>query len=430
MNSANPSNTILSLKPALSFNKYLPVAVIYFFLNGFLLPHGLLYTTILTPVFIIWLYQYPTFKYIWYFFLFMLPFVAVHFIYGVVNARSYLISSLLLFSVYVFILTFYRFLKECKSLRRIYKYILLINSLFVIIAMVSLRVPSLTSEFWQIGSISGDIASIKRLKLLTYEASYYSTLLTPLALYYYLKMIILRLPNPYLVAIFLSVPIILSLSFGVILAIFLSLLLTLAAGFKTFFPNKNLPLYIIISGIILVLLFVGFVQLFPENILVQRLNNVLAGRDTSFRGRTTDSFYLGWELAKLKSIWFGVGPGQVKEIGLDLFRDFYNYPPFIKENVRIPNSLGDTLATLGIIGLVMRLGTEIFLFFKTKVWTNYYRLSLFLFIFIYQFSGSYLTNIAEYSIWILAFYKGLFPEFDKLALRLNRIAKNNKATQT
>lgn len=426
---ANLPNTEINIDSAIRINKYLPVAFLYFFLNSFFLPLGLLYTTLLTPIFIIWLYKYSSFKYIWYFFYFITPFVIIQFINGV-NIKSYVISFLLIFSVYVFAITFHRFLKECTSLRIIYKNLLLINSVFVIIAMIALAVPPLTSTFWHIGSISSGIESIKRLKLLTYEASYYSTLLTPIALYYYLKLIILKLPNPYIVAFLLTLPLVLSLSFGVILAIALSILFTLLAGFRTFFPHKNLPVYLIISGIILIALFITFVQLFPENILVQRLNNVLAGTDTSFRGRTTDSFYLGWELAKLKSLWFGVGPGQVKEVGLDIFRDFYNYAPFLRENVRIPNSLGDTLATFGIVGVAIRMIAEVYLFFKSKVWSNYYRLSLFLFIFIYQFTGSYLTNIAEYVIWILAFHRGLFTEFDKAAIKANNIAASRNNPQS
>ena len=412
MDSIHSPNTAVHANQGLGLNKYLPAAILYFFLNSFLLPHGLLYTTILTPVFILWLFKYPSFSYIWYYFLWMAPFVIVHFIDGVVT-RSYAISFFLLFSVYVFAVTFHRFLKECNSLRSIYKNILLINSVFLVIALVALAVPSMTNAFWHIGSISSNIEAMKRLKLLTYEASYYSTLLTPIALYYYLKLIMRTLPNPYIVAILLTVPLVLSLSFGVILAIFLALAFTILVSFRDFFPNKNLPLYLIISGIILVICFVTFVQLFPENVLVRRLNNVLAGTDTSFKGRTTDSFFLGWELAKLKNIWFGVGPGQVKELGLDIFRDFYDYGAFPRENVRIPNSLGDTLATFGLIGVGLRMMLEVYFFFKTKVWTNYYRLSLFLFIFIYQFTGSFLTNIAEYVIWILAFHRGLFPEFDR-----------------
>ncbi|HET9278028.1 MAG TPA: hypothetical protein VFN95_07565 [Flavitalea sp.] len=428
MNSIN-SNTALNVNQPLGLNKYLPAAILYFFLNSFLLPHGLLYTTILTPIFIVWLYRYPTFSSIWYFFLWMTPFVIVHFIEGVVT-RSYAISFFLLFSVYVFALTFHRFLKECNSLRTIYKNILLINSLFVIMAIAALAIPSLTNVFWHVGSISSNIESMKRLKLLTYEASYYSTLLTPIALYYYLKLILKKLPNPYIVAILLTLPLILSLSFGVVLVICLSLAFTLLAGFRKFFPNKNLPLYLIISGIILVICFVTFTQLFPENVLVRRLYNVLAGTDTSFKGRTTDSFFLGWELAKLKNIWFGVGPGQVKELGLDIFRHFYNYAEFLRENVRIPNSLGDTLATFGLIGVSIRMFLEVYFFFKTKVWTNYYRLSLFLFIFMYQFTGSFLTNIAEYVIWVLAFHPGLFPEFDRNAVGIHPLPRSPKNLQS
>jgi hypothetical protein len=46
------------------------------------------------------------------------------------------------------------------------------------------------------------------------------------------------------------------------------------------------------------------------------------------------------------------------------------------------------------------------------VWRNYYRLLLFTFIFIYQFTGSFITNVAEYVIWIMAFTP-VFREFDK-----------------
>jgi hypothetical protein len=68
----------------------------------------------------------------------------------------------------------------------------------------------------------------------------------------------------------------------------------------------------------------------------------------------------------------------------------------------------------------LRLGLEIWLFFRTGVRYNYYRLSLFLFIFIYQFTGSFIMNIAEYVCWAMAFKKGIFEEFDKKNFRLPR----------
>src|SRR5438552_17257864 len=96
---------------AIRINKYYPIAFLYFFLNGVLLPHGLLYTTILTPVFLIWLFKFPSFRYIYLFFLVMAPFAAIHYLNGV-DMPSYLKSAGLLFAVYVFCIAFYQFLDQ------------------------------------------------------------------------------------------------------------------------------------------------------------------------------------------------------------------------------------------------------------------------------------------------------------------------------
>ena len=411
----------------LSYNRYLPIVLLYFFFNGVFLPLGLLYTTILAPFFIVWLYKHHAAREILYFFPFMLPFAIVHSINGV-NEYFYVRSFFLLLATYIFVLAFRQFLKLCHSLRTLYKNILLINAVLVVVALIALLIPYLTSTFWYANEITSGVAGIKRLQMLTYEPSYYSTLLAPIALYYYLKIILKKLPNVYAFLLLVTIPLLLSLSFGVILGIALSMLFTILSGFKTFFPGKNLALYLIISGIVVLVSLIVFIQVFPDNVFVIRLNNVLSGRDTSFRGRTTDSFFLGWAIAEKKNLLFGAGLGQVKEIGLPFFNDFYNYE-FKIEEIAIPNSLGDTLATFGLIGVIIRLGAEVFLFFRTRVYSNYYRLNLFLFIFIYQFTGSFLTNIAEYVIWILAFHRGLFPEFNRDSLRTKTILKPFKDPQ-
>lgn len=113
----------------------------------------------------------------------------------------------------------------------------------------------------------------------------------------------------------------------------------------------------------------------------------------------------------MKSLLFGCGLGQIKVLGMDLFTRFYVHP-FTLDTLNIPNSMAETLAMYGIVGMLGRLALEIYLFFKTRVYLNYYRLSLFLFIFIYQFTGSFLANSAEYVIWIMAF-AGVFSQFDK-----------------
>ncbi len=404
----------------ISINKYLPVILLYFFFNTFLLPSGLLYTTILTPFFLIWLYKFPSFKYIGYFLLIMLPFVVIHYFNGI-NINYYIRSFILLFSVYVFSVTVYQFLKECKSIRTLYKNLLVINTLFVILALLALTLPELKAQFWYMNEITSGI-NIVRLKMLTYEPSYYSILFVPIALYYYLKIILLKLPNPIVTLLLLTIPLLLSFSFGIILGLMLSIFFTFLIQPSFYFYNKNLHVYIL-SSIVIVVLGIFALQLFPNNVFVVRLENVFFGTDTSFKGRTADSFYLAWEIASKRSIWFGCGLGQVKEIGLDIFRKFYNYPLFTINQIGIPNAVGDTFATFGIVGVFIRLSLQVFFFFKTRVHTNYYRLSLFLFIFIYQFTGSYIMNIAEYVIWIMAFNQGIFEEFSQMSIIKRNIIK-------
>jgi hypothetical protein len=248
-------------------------------------------------------------------------------------------------------------------------------------------------------------------------------------LYYYLKMIVLKLPNPKTTAILLTVPLILSLSFGVILGVAISISLTLLYGAKFFFLNSKLPVRILFGAFILLFLLALAFLLFPNNVFILRLKNVFAGHDTSFNGRTSDSFYLAWKIAKSKSAWFGCGLGQTKIIGLDLFKEFYHYSAFTVDSIGIPNAVGDTLATLGILGILIRFGLQLYFFFKTRVLDNYYRLSLFLFIFIYQFTGSFITNTAEYVIWVLAFSPGIFEEFDRRNFYANQppntLSQNN-----
>jgi hypothetical protein len=217
----------------------------------------------------------------------------------------------------------------------------------------------------------------------------------------------------------LTIPLLLSLSFGVILGVALSLLLLFMSDIKLFILKKKFSIYIIYGGVFAMLLFIVFLQLFPDNVFFVRIANVFSGKDTSFNGRTFDSFYLGWKIADEKSILFGAGPGQVKSIGLGFFKEFYNYSSFTKSEIRIPNSVGDTLAIFGVLGVLIRMTLEIVFFFKTKVYTNFLRLSLFIFVFIYQFTGSFITNIAEYVIWIMAFSPWLFKEFDKESVYRN-----------
>jgi len=400
----------ISFEQNIRINKYLPVALLYFFFNSFLLPSGLLYTAILTPLLLLWLYQYKAFKKIWLFFLFLIPFACIHFINGV-EVRYYIISFALFFAVFIFALCFYQFLKVCVSLRSIFRKVLIINFILVIVACIAYFIPSLRNYFWLVTSVSSGLEKFPRLKLLTYEPSYYSILLVPVAMYYYLKMLFLKLPNTGLIFLMITLPLLLSFSLGVMLGIPLALSVLLVLNLKIFFVNKRVAQYIFLFVFLAIILLIMLAFFYPDNPLYTRIGNLFEGKDSSFRGRTFDSYELAWTVASKKSILFGVGLGQVKVLGLELWRTFYLYNFSINE-IAIPCAAAETLAVFGIVGVCLRIGLQIFLFVRTKVATNYYRLALFIFIFIYQFTGSYIYNIAEYVLWILAFTP-VFEEFNK-----------------
>jgi hypothetical protein len=393
----------------LTMNKYLPVAVLYFFFNSFMLPHGLLYTTILTPVFLLWLWRYPSFNYLLYFFLFTIPFAVIHFEQGV-HTEYYIRSFAVQFTWFVFGIALYQFLKNCQSLRSIFRMLVLLNFVFVIIACIA-YFSSLRDSFWLTTFVSRRLDQFPRLMMLTYEPSYYSTLLAPIAIYYYLKMIMRQLPNAQFYAVMITLPLVLAFSLGILLGIPIALFILFLYRLPRLMKRLKYQYIIFGTAIVLAIAIVLVFLFFPDNPLFVRISNLFKGYDSSFRGRTVEAYWLASKVAEQKSIIVGAGLGQTKVLGLELWRNFYVYNFSINE-VAIPCVMAETLAIYGIAGVILRLGIEIFLFFKTKVYNNYYRFALFVFIFIYQFTGSYIYNIAELTIWVLAF-TNTFEEFDR-----------------
>lgn len=263
---------------------------------------------------------------------------------------------------------------------------------------------------WYVMSISEGIAPMPRLKLFTPEASHYSLIFSPIFIYFSLRWLLYRMKKPLLTLLMICIPLILSFSLGVLAALFISLLLLFVLRYRSWFRQVFPPikLLLVLIGFAFLLLFIYYV--FPDNPLYSRLENLLKGTDTSGRGRTYEAFILADKIAALKSRLWGIGPGQLKLIGRETIVQYYYYTN-IPEVVRIPNVSAETIACYGYIGFALRLLVEWILFFKTKVWDNPFRLWLFLFLFIYQLTGSYLTNAYEYILWILAFTP-IFKDMD------------------
>jgi hypothetical protein len=392
-------------------SKFFPFAFIYFFINSFALPFGLTYTALLSPLFYVWVVASRRQEVLWPYFLFLTPFVIIHWCLGV-DTKSYFISILNMTLVYIFCQTVYTFLQKCDRPGKIFQQLLVLNFIFCLIAIALFFTPY-NIWVWAKQFLTTGVYNFKRLTLLTYEPSYYALLFTPLFFYFGLQLVISRNTiNSWLMLAMLLLPLVLSFSLGVISTIILAVAITFTVHFKTFINNRRVLNLVALAGIMGVIALVVGIVFFPDNILFVRIVNVVTGKDPSGKGRTFEAFWLASQLLDQKSYWWGIGPGQIKILGFELIRDYYGYGA-TTTRVAIPNAAAETLAIFGWVGFLIRIGTACFLFVYTKVWLNYYRLLLFSFMFIYQFTGSFITNVAEYVIWIMAFTP-VFKEYDSV----------------
>lgn len=393
----------------MKLNKYFLFVFIYFFFNTLGLPIGLTYTAILSPVFYWWVIKTHKKEILLPFLSVILIFVIFHISNGT-DLKTYAVSFFNLTAVYIFCQAAYTFFKLSGEIENIFWKLLVFNFILCLVAIPIYFTPY-NNVLWIQQYLTEGVDNFLRLKLFTYEASYYATLFTPLFFFFVLQIIFkLNKHRIWLLLPMLFLPYILSFSIGVMSAVFISLAITYLFYIKRL-TRKRRVLTIISGGILLAIVTIGILFVFfPGNTLFLRLQNIITGTDSSGRGRTFEAFILAGQMLDQKSYIWGIGLGQIKILGAEIIRDYYLYP--MDHTVfTIPNAAAETLAIFGWVGFCLRIFIELFLFIYTKVWTNYYRLILFLFIFIYQFTGSFITNLAEYVIWILAF-TNVFNQFD------------------
>lgn len=393
----------------MKINKYLPFALVYFFINSVALPFGVTYMTLLAPFFYIWILLTTKKEIVLPFITILAPFILVQLLYNDITRKVYFDSLLNLIMVYVFCCAVYLFLMLCNDVEKIFRKILIINFILCLAAIVFYFTPWY-HVMWIEQNITEGVNNFRRMKLFTYEASYYATLFVPIFCFYLLQYLFRQNTiKSWRLLLMILLPYVLSFSFGVIATLAISAALVYIFNFPALTKKRRI-LNSIVFSLSVCLLFFGIVYVFFRgSFFVLRLANIFYGNDTSANGRTSDAFFLANKLAHMRNEYWGVGLGQIKIMGADVIRKYYMYgKDFVP---RIPNAAAETLATFGWTGFLLRIFFELFFFFRTKVWTNYYRLWLFLFVFIYQFTGSFITNIAEYVIWILVF-TNVFYQFD------------------
>lgn len=390
-------------------NRYFPFAFIYFFINSLALPFGLTYTALFAPLFYIWILLQRKKDILLPFIAILLPFIIIHFTIVGVEVKTYAVSLLNLLLVYIFCQAVYTFLLMCNDIEKIFRGILIFNFIACLVAIPIYFTPYF-SILWDEQVLTAGVGRLRRLRLFTYEPSYYALLFTPFFFFFLLQYFFRQNTiRGWLLLPMLFLPYLLSFSIGVMAAMVLAIIITWIFYFKKLTAKRRIANALITSGVAGTSTMLVLVLFFRHNAVFTRISNILSGQDSSGKGRTIDAFLLATKIANEKNEYWGIGPGQVKIVGDTIIRNYYLYNMDIV--VTIPNAAAETLAIFGWVGFSLRIFIEVFLFFYTRVWTNYYRLLLFFFIFIYQFTGSFITNVAEYVIWILAF-TNVFQQFD------------------
>jgi hypothetical protein len=404
------------MKQDTTYDHLLPFVVLYFTANNFLLPHGLLYTTLLTPVFLYWLFKSTGLQSLLKWTILLLIPIPFH-LFGGVELKSYLVSSTLVITAWIFLFTALNAVSSMgEGIQKAFKVILLINSVFIVLAFFILPFDPLRDLMWYSIPISPDIPGFPRLKLLSYESSHYALLLTPVFLFFILKAMTGKSRRPLFVLAAAVLPLLLSLSFGVIAALLIALLVG-SIAYHRYLPRY----YYRFSFYTLVIFSLGGLLLFvfwPDNPVFARIGNILSGTDTSAKGRLHDSFMFAYDLIRNGKLIMGIGPGQIKVLAHDLIINYYKYTGEFAEIVRIPNSMAEMLATYGFYGFLLKLFFLIYFFIKLRIYNNFFTLVLFLFLFIYQFTGSFIVNIAEMGTWAIIYQSRLkLFDHDQLAVQ-------------
>ena len=252
---------------------------------------------------------------------------------------------------------------------------------------------------------------LPRMRGLLYEPSFYAYLLTPWIIYAILKNIKSKASKSDLkYFLLLVIPFISTASIGVISALFLALGIV---GFLRVFSYMKLNRKVVLVTTAVFFALIITVLLYPE-VILSRVVSILNGEDGSANQRTIGSLDVSYQIMKEKSTLFGIGSGQIKIIGNDIFNNYFNYQ---KSNIaRIPNAIGETMTIFGFVGLAIRLIIQFLIFIIFKVYKNNYLLILFLFLFIYQFTGSFITSTNEYIFWLLI----TIPVFREFNFEYNR----------
>jgi len=325
-----------------------------------------------------------------------LGFFVLHYNSGIVM-QSYFVS--LLVAIFIFHTSLAAALLVSR-LNNLSKYVntcvlMLTSSLFLtaIIAFV-FDEPGISYAWYEHAYTSN--VEILRYRGFMYEASHYGLIIAPLLFY-----VLLNKSSDFwkrgLIIGCLIASAIVTYSLGFFVVFLVSIIILL------FIESLSLEKMLRNIGLFFILILIFLLLYFSLDFVSTRIDAIISGEDSSTKGRTVDSYLLALLIADQKSIFWGVGAGQIKEIGASIIMDYYNYTEDVKI-VRIPSSAAEMLASYGVFGFFLKIFALIYLYFKFKVRKSRFSNLTFIFFFLYQFVGSFMVSSIEIFCFSLSFW--------------------------
>lgn len=370
-----------------------PFLLIFVFFNPAGLPQGLLYTTLAAPLIVIFLISKNGMSGISAFIFLYLFFFVGHLFNDSINYVDYFQSSAFVLALYVNAMFLSFLVKYGQGWTVAFERLILVNFLLCCAALAFPR----SDIFWFVGSLTRGVEESERLRMFVYEPSYYATIWMPFFFFSFVSFLSKRSFRSVVYFGLATVPIVLSLSFGVLGCVILA-----AAVSSLFFLGglvRSARFWFLIVASVCAIA----VVLSSDGVLATRLLNVFLGEDSSGNNRLVESPLVAWAIVDHTNILFGAGLGQAKFFAPIFFEEFW---PGL-DIARLTNSVADTLAALGVFGIVARFSLIFYWFRKARVGASLYRSLLFWFMFFYQFTGSFPTSSAEAMIWVFAFSRRL-----------------------
>jgi hypothetical protein len=388
-------------------NITITIIIIFIFFNEIGLPSGLQYTALLAPFFFLKFFL----KYWKAFAIFLgisLIYLFVHLFNKEVTWFYYGRSFVLHFLVFIQVVAFYHIVNHRGYLiKKAFDISVYINLLLILIGVL-LLLFGFPDFMFEVTHVSTSVGVLPRFRIFTEEPSYYSMLIAPIFLFYLTRYVDNTKRIDYEKIGILIVCFIASFSFGIISSILISMFIVYFLRLKNLKDKKRRNLIFSLVGFVVVV--IGLTYLFiPENPIFIRFSDIISGQDSSGKGRVTEPWLLSFEMLKLNNdYWFGIGWGQIRTLGDEVIRSFYMYTETPANKFGLPNVLTEITTLFGFVGLAIFLTIQLVFYKVTKVYKSHFRSLIFWFIFIYQFTGSYSSNVLYYCCFVLAFS----PEFE------------------